>query len=60
MPTDFIGLFALLAAGRVRFVLVGGCEVRVASIEHLIRLKAAAGRPQDLAVIERLRAKLRG
>lgn len=24
MPTDFIGLFALLAAGRVRFVLVGG------------------------------------
>jgi hypothetical protein len=24
MPTDFIGLFALLAAGLVRFVLVGG------------------------------------
>ena len=24
MPTDFIGLFAILAAARVRFVLVGG------------------------------------
>jgi hypothetical protein len=38
---------------------VGGHEVRVASIEHLIRMKSAAGRPQDAADIERLRAKLR-
>jgi hypothetical protein len=35
---------------------IGGNEVRVASIEHLIRMKAAAGRPQDVADIERLRA----
>jgi len=128
MPTDFIGLFAIMAVARVRFVLVGGLaqvlhgldrltaavdlvidlsaesarhmqvfsfwdsantrptvdvllappvpfedlwasasvmnigghEVRVASIEHLIRMKAAAGRAQDLADIERLRARLEG
>lgn len=38
---------------------LGGHEVRVASIEHLIRMKTAAGRTQDLADIERLRAKLK-
>jgi hypothetical protein len=38
-------------------VSLGGHEVHVASIEHLIRMKSAAGRPQDLADIERLRAK---
>ena len=119
MPTDFIGLFAILAASRVRFVLVGGLalvlhgldrltadvdlvidlsaesaraanarptvdimlapavpfedlwaaasvmnigghEVRVASIEHLIRMKTATGRAQDLADVERLRSKREG
>mgnify|MGYP006927353274 FL=1 len=39
---------------------IGGHEVRVASIEHLIRMKAAAGRAQDVADIERLRARLEG
>jgi len=39
---------------------IGGHEVRVASIEHLIRMKTAAGRAQDLADVERLRSKLEG
>lgn len=43
-----------------RVMKIGGHEVRVASIEHLIRMKTAAGRAQDLADIERLRAKLEG
>jgi hypothetical protein len=94
MPTDFIGLFTLLAAARIRFVVVGGLAlllhgldrptadvdlaidlsthatqdavvvrisdmgVRIASIPHLIKMKEAAGRAQDLADLERLRAKL--
>ena len=39
---------------------LGGHAVHVASIEHLIRMKVAAGRPQDLADIERLQAKCKG
>jgi hypothetical protein len=38
-------------------VRIGGIEVRIASIPHLIRMKEAAGRTQDLADLERLRAK---
>ncbi len=33
-----------------------GVAIRVASVPHLIRLKQIAGRPQDLADIERLHA----
>jgi hypothetical protein len=39
-------------------VQIGGTEVRIASVRHLIRMKEAAGRPQDLADLERLRALL--
>lgn len=39
-------------------VKIGDHELRVASIEHLILMKEAAGRTQDLADIERLRARL--
>ena len=41
-------------------MMLGGHAVRVASIEHLIHMKSAAGRAQDLADIERLRTKLKG
>lgn len=36
-------------------IALHGVDIRVASIEHLIRMKTLAGRPQDLADIERLR-----
>jgi hypothetical protein len=39
-------------------VTLGGHEVRIASVRHLIRLKEAAGRAQDLVDVERLRALL--
>jgi hypothetical protein len=39
-------------------VTIGGIEVCIASVPHLIRMKEASGRTQDLADVERLRAKL--
>lgn len=37
-------------------MILGGVTVRVASVAHLIYMKQTAGRPQDLADIERLRS----
>lgn len=39
----------------IRVEISSGLRVPVASVVHLIRLKELAGRPQDLADIERLR-----
>src|SRR5512137_2169375 len=52
---DPVVSFADLYAG-AKLISIGGTPVRVASIPHLIALKEAAGRPQDHADIERLRA----
>lgn len=41
-----------------RVVQIAGTDVRIASVPHLIRMKEAAGRPQDAADLERLRALL--
>ena len=35
MPTDFIGLFAMLAAAKVRFVLVGGLALVLHGLDRL-------------------------
>jgi len=48
MPTDFIGLFTLLAASRVRFVVVGGLALLLHGLDRLTA-------DVDL---ERLRARL--
>jgi hypothetical protein len=48
MPTDFIGLFTLLASSRVRFVVVGGLALLLHGLD---RLTADVDR-------ERLRASL--
>ena len=45
---------------RAAVISIGGHEIRVACVEHLIRMKEAAGRPQDLADVERLRTRLEG
>lgn len=41
-------------------ISIGGHEIRAACVEHLIAMKEAAGRPQDLADVERLRARIKG
>lgn len=43
-----------------QIIALDGISIRIARIDHLIRLKAIAGRPQDLSDIERLREIERG
>ena len=41
-----------------KIVGIGGIEIRIASISRIIKMKETAGRSQDLADLERLRAML--
>jgi predicted nucleotidyltransferase len=50
-PIPFDDLWA-----RATNVLLGGREIRVASLEDLITMKRTAARPQDLLDIEKLEA----
>ena len=52
-PVPFTELWA-----QAHVVWIGGIDVHIAAVPHLIRMKEAAGRPQDLADLERLRAML--
>jgi len=57
IPRDFREFLQSLAAAGVKHVIVGAdgdLELRFISRENLIRNKRAAGRPQDLADLERL------
>jgi len=56
MLDPVVGFEDLWADARV--VRIGDSDVRIASIRHLIRMKEAAGRAQDLADAERLRGLL--
>lgn len=49
MPVDFISLFAVLAATRIRFVVVGGLAMLLQGVD---RLTADAGLVVDLAADE--------
>ena len=62
-PSDALREVDLLATSPVPFpallegsdkVELGGVQVRVASVEHLLVMKRASGRAQDLADIEAL------
>lgn len=37
---------------------IGGYPVRIASLRHLLRMKEATGRPQDMADVDRIREML--
>lgn len=53
-PSGYPG-YEALAAAAIR-VSWNGVEIKVASLEHLIAMKRAAGRPKDLIAVEELEA----
>ena len=48
--------YATLCAGAGEELLVEGIKIRVASLDHLIAMKEAAGRPKDLLMASEYRA----
>jgi hypothetical protein len=56
MLAPVVGFDELWRHARVESI--GGVEVRIASVPHLIRMKEAAGRPQDRTDVERIKQML--
>jgi predicted nucleotidyltransferase len=56
MPNRFKSLLEVLAQADVQFILIDGLSVRCATLDQLISLKNAAGRPKDFESVAELRA----
>lgn len=63
MQADFLAVIHGLRSyegvrKRAATVVVGGCPLRVASLEDVVKSKRAANRPKDLAVLPILEATI--